>query len=432
MNFAEWLEDQVKINERRIARIEANPDPVKLKSNKLFYELERRLRLSQLATIREGRPNIQYPGAGTGDLFRSMGFEFSSASYFNRKSTTDLTMQSREAYSAAGYPEQYCDLAVSQVAWTLTGTFPAMSCAIRSNATCQPYADAATARGLLQGEPILNLTIPMDPYSEEDIAYVVEQLEEFIPWLEKKFPGVHYSDEKLEEWLNAEAEVGRNYHRIWETKKHKPCPESARDSFREEMPAYMYPDKELFVAWSQMWADEMEARVASGKNLPKESVRLAWTNTAPISDHEIFPWLEEQGVTIPAFLWPGCDHTFTIRPSYDLFAVADQRGYRPLQKLAMFLCCCSINGLADRFMSNYVDCAQDQDVDGFVFYANRGCVQQQGAIGLVAQEVQRRLGIPFVVIYGTQVDVRGYNQAESMQRLTEFLELVRASKARRR
>lgn len=430
-SYEEWLKDQVSINERRIRRIEENPDPVKLKSNKMIYQAERDLRLSELVALREGKPWISYPGAGMGDLFRAMGFEFSGAGGLNEKSSNELLRQSRDAYSAAGYPEQVCDLAVCSTAWTVLGIYPKMSCFIHCNATCQPMADSTTAVGLSHGAPIFNLTAPMDPHSDEDIAYVTEQLRDLIPWVEKNVPGAHYSEERLKEWLDAEERLFKNYHRIWETRKHKPCPQTARDSFREEMPAYMHPNKEDVVEWSRLWAEEMEERIATGTHLPKERIRLAWTNTGPIYDHDLFPWLEEQGVTIPAFIWPGLDNLFSISPECDLIAEAKEKKLSPLEQVAQIMCLCSINGLGDRLMHNYIETARAQDVDGFVFYANRGCVQQQGVMGLVAQQVREQLGIPFLVIKGTQVDERGYDKADTMLRLGAFLELVLASKARR-
>ena len=424
MDFTEWLEDQVRNNERRIKNIEEHPDPVKLKSNKLIYQLERETRLAQLAAIREGKSCVTYPGGGLGDLLRAMGFEFFNAGALNEKSLPGLSRQSREAFSAAGYPEEVCDLADCEVAWTEMGVFPPMSCYIRCNSTCQPMADSALACALRFGKPVYNLTIPMDPFSKEDIGYVVEQLEDLITWLEKNVPGVHYSEDTLEEWLDAEAKLAKNFHRIWEARKHKPCPNTARDSFREEMPCYIHNNKDGYVEWSRLWAEEMDERIATGTHLPKEKIRLAWSITAPIYDAELFPWLEEQGVTIPVFLWPSTDWRFTILPKYEVFGA----NLSPLEKVARMSCRISINGLADRLMGNFIDSAREQDVDGFVFYSNRGCAQTQGAVGLVAREVQK-LGIPFLVLKGTQVDDRGYNKAETWQRLEEFIQLVLASKA---
>ena len=70
-----WLEKDIAKYERRIKKIEENPDPNKLASNKLFYENERDLEKAQLAAWQEGRPITYYPGLGLPPVLKNLGFE---------------------------------------------------------------------------------------------------------------------------------------------------------------------------------------------------------------------------------------------------------------------------------------------------------------------------------------------------------------------
>ena len=69
------LEREVIRNEQRIKKIADNPTPGKLKSNKLFFECQRDLRVSQLDAWRNGKPVAYYVGGFFEALFRALGCE---------------------------------------------------------------------------------------------------------------------------------------------------------------------------------------------------------------------------------------------------------------------------------------------------------------------------------------------------------------------
>jgi benzoyl-CoA reductase/2-hydroxyglutaryl-CoA dehydratase subunit BcrC/BadD/HgdB len=435
MDILEWLHDEVRINERRIRRVEEKPDPLKLRANKIYYECQREWRLHDIAAWKEGRPFTLYPGVGLSDLFRSMGINLFDHGQVAMKSTVsnpELMGKVRQAILANGYSEEQCDLATYPVGFALLGMCPPLSFLVRSHSTCQAFGDSNEAIAKLYGVPIYNLDVPLDA-SEESVAYVTDQLRDLVRWIEKKVPGSHYSDESLEEWLDAEKRWATYLHRVWEAKKHKPCPMTARDGFREESPVYFYPaeTREKVVDYARVWAEEMEERVVTGKNLPEERIRLTWTVSAPLYDQDLFHLLESRGVTIPAYLAGDTPNAFIIAKEYDLFGDYSDSGRRltPLEKVARFHCGCVWNGLADKWLDAISVATREQDTDGIVYFLSRGCPQVSGIMGLAASSFRQKLGKPCLLIKGSMFDMSGYDQAEFLSRVNEFIELILAQKA---
>ena len=69
MNF---YEAEIVKCQKRIKKIEENPDPAKFKSNKILYEIERDLNTARLQDWREGK---SFAEGLTAPLIRAMGFQ---------------------------------------------------------------------------------------------------------------------------------------------------------------------------------------------------------------------------------------------------------------------------------------------------------------------------------------------------------------------
>jgi len=104
MNF---YEAEIVKCQKRIKKIEENPDPVKFKSNKILYEIERDLNIARLRDWREGKPFIE---GLTAPLMSAMGCQPMAIEFCADRSTLDRSRL--DTIRALGLPDYACDRTV--------------------------------------------------------------------------------------------------------------------------------------------------------------------------------------------------------------------------------------------------------------------------------------------------------------------------------
>ncbi|MFC1987671.1 2-hydroxyacyl-CoA dehydratase family protein [Chloroflexota bacterium] len=299
-----FLEEEIARNERRIAKIKANPDPTRAATNALRYELERDRRLSQLKALQTGKPIVSCP-AYLVPVFRAMGFEsaLDYGSIADRVAGGPKSAHYFDRIRELGLPDNLCDRSLMYIPMVLDGELPAPDIVCGFSCEARRYADLALAN--MMGFPCYHIDVRFDEPSEEHLKYVTDQIHELISFTERTVPGVKYDEAKATEMMVEMIKWDRLFdpylHDIYLARKNIPCPEAGQDIFRMPPMAANYPDPEKVVEYIKARHAEVMDKARKGiGGVANERVRLLWTTSGPAGS-DIFDFLASKGASVVFF-----------------------------------------------------------------------------------------------------------------------------------
>lgn len=414
------LEKLIKGTEERIKRIDENPDPTKLRSNRLGFELELDCFKEMLAAWQQGKPLLPYFPSSS--LARALGSQTVVYEGLVPNFPEDFPRYIQAARSM-GLLEYICDGFVSANAVAMMKELPTPKiCAVCSGGTCRvwPYHLKALAEHF--GVPTFEVDTPQS-YSEESIKYLARQLGELVKFVEKHMPGLKYDPDKHRKLI----EVNRifvNYARKeWELRRNVPFPLDNLDSFRQ--PFYREPaifgDQDKALEYWRLRVEEIEARVAGGVD-KEERLRFLWVWGGPAYMNPVAP-LEPLGVSVPAVALPPAS-LFNGRLANWGDEEEFGRKLSPLEEEAKYLIGTGIGKGGRGWVDDVIWACQDLKCDAIVFYQLTGCVQAGSLARLVADAAEKELGIPTLILAGRLMDPTVLPPAEYENRLTTFVEMV--------
>ena len=413
MNFYE--EQVIKIG-RRIKRVEENPDPTRLKTNKLRYELQLERAKEHLEAWQQGKPFL----AGgimvyLPLLVRAMGFVFGGADEVVFATTAAQSQKYLDLGRAKGLPiDRSCDMVAMPAAVEFTEDTPKEDFTICDNHACTP----AWLRGVLvshtHGITPYFLDIGFDA-TDANLEHVTDQLGEFIEWAEKKVPGIKYDEDKLIE-MQELAEEGLRYSRdIWEMLAHKPCPIGGKDSF-----IGFQQHSRRGVEFMRALRDEVAERIEKGiAAVPGEKLRVGWAVTNPVF-MDVYKVLAKWKIVVP-MQYDGPRHFIAPLPGPVYFG---GRKLTPLEKEAAKCLRELWGGRGSRWVDNLILFARHLKVDALVNYMMLGCTATLGLKQLVEEAVEKRLGIPVLQLAGSQWNSNYASEATITAKLDEFAQTL--------
>ncbi len=422
MNIHEFHIERLR---KQIKRIEENPDPTKLKSNKLLYELQLAGHIAQLEALRQGKPQTGQP-AGTGVLFQAMGFVCISDTVAEMSTQTYMPKY-LEMARIKGLPvDVSCDMAMGPLATWLAGEEPAqLNFPIIHPGLCNSMWLTSVYRQYMRAKPGYHLDLSFDE-SEANLKHVVNQLGEYIEICEKKFPGVIKYDESRLIELQACEEAAEDYYKeIYEMQRHKPAPLAGKQAFRQSgaTPAGMYPDPRRAVEYAKVRRDEIAELVEKGiAAVPGEKLRLMWAVTRPWF-MDPFPVLEKHKAAVLVHYGGFTYHRTPLpHPIY-----GGDRKLIPLEKVAAKVCRMLWSGTGTRWVDNMMWICQDLQLDAIINYNMLGCTATLGLKKLV-EDRAGELGIPVLQLEGKQWDSNYASEETITTRLDEFAQMCLSRK----
>ena len=143
------LEQLLQKYERRVDKVKANPDPRKLRSNLLIYELERDDLRAKLKAGEEGYPpitTVPWPMI----LMKTLGFYIWDQEGMADRMTPDQVNYYLQKAREYGFPDQICDRTILKVMPLIIGEYPRLSLSVEENAECYnlPITNAIIAEYL--------------------------------------------------------------------------------------------------------------------------------------------------------------------------------------------------------------------------------------------------------------------------------------------
>lgn len=413
MNF---YESYILKLQKRIKRLEENPDPHRLRANKMRYELELEESLAVLRAWKEGRPLSNGGDMTAGILTKAMGFV--PAGSVGAAFQTMTPEKYLEHARKRGLPvDRSCDMTMMPFSMMETGDLPLEDIAICDQHACTPMM----LRGIYmaaKGEILTYfIDIPLEQ-NDEAIEYVAGQLEEFIEFAEKRFrnEGIRYDEDKLVELLDIRDRMQAINVEVYELLKVRPCPIGGYDVFL--LVGIDSPSKKA-LEYYEARRDEIKERVEKGiAAVPNEKVRLMWTTTRPFF-MDPFSVLANHGANV-CFFYSGPVGTWAPFPGRRFWKKSN---LKPLERVAAHALSDQWAHLGSNWVEPMIWICRDLGIDGIINYNMVGCVATLGLRRLIEEKAERELGIPTLQLEGKQWDSAFMSAEKIAEKLEQFAEI---------
>ncbi len=411
--------------QKQIKRIDDNPDPTKLKSNKLLYELQLEGYKAALEALRNGRPQ-SVQASGVGILYQAMGFVCLAETTSDATSETYMQKYLEMARNKGLPVDVSCDMAMSGLAtWEAGEDIDRVGVRLYSQASCVSMWLTNLHRSYVRASPKYYLDVGFKE-SEANLKHVANQLGEYIEICEKQFPGViKYDEARLIELQEYEEAALEYYRDIYRMQRHKPAPLAGRAAFRQSgsTPPGLYPDPRRAVEYARIRRDEVAERIEKGiAGVPGEKLRLMWTVTLPWF-MDPFPVIEKRKAAVLT-QYSGFTYYRTPLPQQNYYG---NRKLTPLEKVAEKVCGMLWAGTSARWVDNMMWICKDLQLDAIVNYNMLGCTATLGLRKLV-EEAAEKLGIQVLQLEGKQWDSNYASEETINTKLDEFLQMCLSRK----
>ncbi|MGQ9713383.1 MAG: 2-hydroxyacyl-CoA dehydratase subunit D [Anaerolineae bacterium] len=267
------------------------------------------------------------------------------------------------------------------------------------------------------GIPLFVLDTPFvygEAPDEAAVAYVQEQLEDMVAFLERHTRR-RLRLSRLEEVVGLSREATRLWTEIRMACKARPSPLNAPDLFVNMAPIVVLRGTPEAVRFYQNLKAEVEERVEQGIGaVPDERYRLLWDNIAIwYRLYGFYRIFSEQGACFVVDTYTGA-WSADLQPG-DLFTSMARTYTGVLLN----------QGVGPR-ARHMVNLAREFQVDGFVMHLNRSCKPYSLPQLEIKRIVQEETGLPGLLLEADHTDSRVYAEEPIRTRVQAFLETLAA------
>ncbi len=418
MNFFERRAEQLK---RRLKNIQDNPDPSRMRSNALMYQVE----LERWQWLDEAwKDKKPFTYSSYAPLMRAMGFYNSTPRSMSDRAGSEMAAKCMDLIRQEGYPEMACDRAVIPTVMPMLSDFPVPAFIVVSNAPCEHAGNCYKALARQFKVPSFTVDVPFTA-SEASLKALTEQLREMAEYAAHLFPGtIKYDESKLIEYIDKDRQVFAYFRDIFQLLKRVPCPIDPREGFREPFLASNCPNPDHVIEWARARRDELYERAEKGVGaLPEEKLRTIWLVTGYNNDRGPMDYLESRGVSVMNRIdGMGSTRAYGRVPT---FGDEKQFGRKlsPLEEMARETLNSIWLGLGPRWVDEVVSQAKDLKCDFVINFIQSGCLQHAG-LAQIIDETLKREGIPSLRIEGRSLFPEGYNRDEVIARFGDFIDMM--------
>ena len=411
----DFYEAEIIRLQNRIKRIEEDPDPTKLKSNKIRYELELEEMKEKFEAWQQGKPSVDGEFV-LGPLARAMGFSHPGGSRDAMFRISDAQKYLDLARTRGLPVNSSCDMSSVPFAMGECGDTRKQDFCICDQHSCTPMWLSSVFMSHTHKRFTYYFDIGFEE-NEANLRHVTDQLDEFIDFAEKMFPGVIKFDEDRLIELQTYSEAAQGYAReMYEMLKHKPSPIAGKDAFQQGGGATSAKGLEYIQARRDEMAERIEKRIAA---VSGEKLRVIWTVTRPFF-MDLFPILAKRKIALLLhYSGPTSSWVPMPRPTY-----WGDRKLSPLEKVAAH----AISSLWARpgtaWVDNMIWICRDLKIDGIINYCMLGCTATLGLRKLIEDAAEKELGIPVLQLEGKQWDNSYANEATITTKLDEFAQML--------
>ena len=425
----EIYKDYIDKMDRRVAKIEANPDPTKLFSTKFRYQMERDEMLEKIQAYEQGIP-IGYSVCGLGArIFPAMG-----AYYLHPSITADSVLAGHasrlmDRARELGYPDRACERTLLPIAAVADSQMPPPSFCVATTDSCDWMAQECIALARLTGCPIYTIDTPPE-HSESALLYLTNQLRDMLKFLEKEVPALKpFDEEALRERQDYHARLFGYLRDVYTSMMNVPAPLPNREAFRLTYLDRLPENRELCETHFRLLRDEVAERVEKGvEGVPGERLRIMLAVSGPFYS-DLLNWLERRGVAM-VILYNG------IVPSYAGVAPSmfDEqvfgRKLSPLEKEARRQQDITWGGFSEEWASGCVELCKAFKVDSILYMLQSGCTPTLGNFRLLAEKAEKELDVRTLAFEGRMMINDTYDEQKLHDVIENFIEVEIARKER--
>ncbi len=321
-----------------------------------------------------------------------------------------------------GYSSDLCAYARADIGCSVAkggpiGGLPKPDMLICCNNICGTVLKWYEVQARYYGVPLFILDTPVchTGFFPEAAAYVKAQITEYIGFLET------VTRRKLDmDRMNQVGHLSLEGQKLWQqvlrTTAHKPSPMSAFDAFFFLALIVTLRGTTTAVDFYRELIAEMNDRIAKGISVvPDEQYRLLWDNL-PVW-HRL-KWLSKKFSDHRACLvadtytsaWCGAIQYIDPENFLDSIAQAYTRIY--------------LNIGIDQMADQVLDMIRFYDVNGLVMHSNRSCKPYSFGQMDIMHIVQKKTGIPVLMLEADMVDPRSFSESQMETRIDAFMEII--------
>jgi hypothetical protein len=422
------LEALIERDEKRLKRIDENPDPTKLRSNRLGFDLDLGVYKAVLEAWQQGKPILPYFPSPT--LARALGSQSIHYELF-----ADQFPQEAPRYVQAsrelGLPWNICDTMTLSIAAAMIGDLPpAAMVTFLPPVPCRVWTFHMKAIGEFFKVPQFEMDMPTD-CTAESIKYVAGQFKELIKFAESNVPGLKYDQDRHIELLEAGNVCFEYIQKDWEFRRLIPLPMDSKDSFRQPFrrdPGSSGETAKVLEYW-RIRTEEIGEIVKKGSTR-EEKLRLLWVWGRPVYLNPMV-YLEPKKVAVPSVVLPPSAIWGGRVPEPGELPELNWK-LSPLEVEAFMwlsgdMLHNPVNG--GRLWADQITwICKDLKCDAIVFYQLLGCLHMGSLAKLVTDVAEKELGVQTLILTGKELDATALAPAEFEARLTEFVDMVIARK----
>lgn len=321
-----------------------------------------------------------------------------------------------------GYHQDLCsyariDLGVCLSGRTPVGRLPKPDLIFCSNNICQTVVYWYKVLSHHWKVPLVLFDTPYNftECTESDVSYMVRQLEEMIPTLEK-VSGRRFQEKKFRDVTLLAKETSYCWGEVLASMKTRPAPMTIFDAFGHLAPIVSLRGLPVALEYYRLLLRELDERVKNGVGAVRgEKKRLMWDNIAIWYKVRDFANLfAERGMNFV---------TATYTNAWaETAPFMDEN--RPFESMARTYSYVILNNNLNHRLDLMERLIKEYEVDGLVIHSARSCKPYSVGQYDIKRLLLERLDVPSVVIEADITDSRAYSEEQARTRLEAFFEAM--------
>jgi len=329
-----------------------------------------------------------------------------------------------EVAEGKGYSQDLCsyariDLGVCFSGRTPVGKLPKPDLFFASNNICQTVVYWYKVLAHHWKVPLILFDTPynFEDITNNDISYMVGQLEEMIPVLEE-VSGKQFNYQRFQDVIRLAKEASLTWGEVLATMKARPAPMTIFDAFGHLAPIVSLRGLPVALNYYRVLLSELKDRVKkSVAAITDERKRLMWDNIAIwYKVRDLSNLFAERGMNFVAA-------TYTNAWA-ETISYLDMN--HPFESLAKAYSLVILNNNLNHRLELMERLVKEYGVDGLVIHSARSCKPYSVGQYDIKRLLMDRLGVPSVVIEADIADSRVFSEEQTRTRLEAFFEAMEA------
>ena len=331
-----------------------------------------------------------------------------------------------ELTEAEGYPVELCTYARADIGGAMMGEEspipgkpPKPDLVVVADGQCHSINKWHESLRNIWGVPAYLVNVPMlhGDTNEEDFkdihSYIVEQLKEFIVFLEG-FTGRRLDYDRLQQSLTQTKKQCMLWDEILQMRKNTPSPMSIFDMWTHIFPILGHRGTPEGVAYYETLKEEVAERVANNVGaVPDERHRIHFDGI-PI-------WFEIRKLfaTFASYGTNAITHPYPL-----MFDLKGLDPSNPLDSTASIMLNSYINAGMKQRSDILVQSVREYSLDGVIMGMTRTCKTLALGIFDIAEKIEKETGVPSLIVETEQCDTRAFSDSQFYLSVETFLETL--------